>query len=121
MHKPLLITLGLLFAGLAMLGIFLPMLPTTPLLLVAVACFARSSDKLHERIVTHKTFGPLIRQWNETRSMPRKAKFYALVSIGITGVISISSVQSDDLKLLVTALLAIPVVIIIRIKTGVTN
>jgi len=113
--------LGLLFTGLALIGIFLPLLPTTPLLLVAVGCFAKSSEKLHDWIMTHNTFGPLIRQWHETRSMPRKAKVYALLSIGIGGVISVLSVDSDDLKFLVIALLVIPVVTIIRIKTRETN
>lgn len=61
MHKTLLIFFGLLFAGLAIIGIFLPVLPTTPLLLLAVGCFAKSSEKLHSWIITHKTFGPLIR------------------------------------------------------------
>lgn len=113
--------MGLLFTGLALIGIFLPLLPTTPLLLVAVGCFAKSSEKLHDWIMTHNTFGPLIRQWHETRSMPRKAKVYALLSIGIGGVISVLSVDSDDLKFLVIALLVIPVVTIIRIKTRETN
>ena len=117
MHKPLLISLGLLFTGLAVIGIFLPVLPTTPLLLVAVACFARSSEKLHDWIISHKTFGPPIRQWHETKSMTLKAKVYALLSIGIAGTISVTSLPSNNLKLLVIALLIIPVVIILKIKT----
>jgi uncharacterized membrane protein YbaN (DUF454 family) len=118
MHKPLLITLGFLFVGLAVVGIFLPVLPTTPLLLLALACFAKSSEKLHNWLLTHKTFGPLIRQWHETRSMPRRAKVYALISIVIAGGISFFSVDTLMLQLLLIAVLLIPVVIILRIKTA---
>lgn len=117
MHKPLLITLGLVLVGLAVLGIFLPVLPTTPLLLLALACFAKSSEKLHNWLLTNKTFGPLIRQWHETRSMPRKAKVYAIISIFIVGVISIVSVDAYILKILLIAMLLIPVVIILKIRT----
>ena len=118
MHKPLFITLGLVFVGLAVLGIFLPVLPTTPLLLLAVACFARSSQKLHDRILSHKTFGPLIRQWHETRSMPRRAKLYALSTICAGGAVSVLSVDTVTMKLILAAVLLIPVVIILKIKTS---
>jgi uncharacterized membrane protein YbaN (DUF454 family) len=118
MHKPLLITLGFLFVGLATLGMFLPVLPTVPLLLLALACFAESSEKLHNWLLTNKTFGPLIRQWHETRSMPRRAKVYALVIIFIGGGVSIFSVDTVMMKLLLTAVLIIPVVIILMIKTS---
>jgi len=117
MHKPLLITLGLLLVGLAVLGIFLPVLPTTPLLLLALACFAKSSKKLHDWLLTNKTFGPFIKDWNETRSMPRKAKIIAIITILITGSISVLSVNTVLLKLILAALLIIPVVIILRIRT----
>jgi uncharacterized membrane protein YbaN (DUF454 family) len=117
MHKPLLITLGLFFVGLTVLGIFLPVLPTTPLLLLALACFAKSSEKLHDWLLTNKTFGPLIKQWHETRSMPRKAKVYAIISIVIAGGISLLSVDTFMLKFLLIAALLIPVIIILRIKT----
>jgi len=100
------------------LGIFLPVLPTTPLLLLALACFAKSSEKLHKWLLRNKTFGPLIRQWHETRSMPRKAKVYALISIFVGGGISIFSVDTFMLKLILSAVLLIPVIIILKIKTA---
>jgi uncharacterized membrane protein YbaN (DUF454 family) len=117
MHKPLLITFGLICVGLAVLGIFLPVLPTTPLLLLALACFAKSSEKLYNWLLTNKTFGPLIRQWHETRSLPRKTKVYAFISIFIAGGISLLSMDMLILKLVLIAVLIIPVIIILRIKT----
>jgi len=117
MYKLLLITLGLFCVGLALLGIFLPVLPTTPFLLLALACFAKSSIKLHDWLLTNKTFGPLIKQWHETRSMPRKAKVYAIFSIFIVAGTSVISVDTFILKLLLIAALLLPVVIILKIKT----
>ncbi len=120
MHKPLLIALGLLFVGLAVIGIFLPVLPTTPLLLLALACFARSSEKLHTWLLQHKTLGPFIRQWHETRSMTRRAKVYALAAILTGGGISIFTADTVMMKLILAAVLIIPVVIILMIKTSKT-
>ncbi len=117
MYKSLLIALGFFFVGLAVLGIFVPVLPTTPFLLLALACFAKSSERLHHWLLTNKTFGPLIRQWHETRSMPRKAKVYAICSIFIVGGTSFISVDTFILKLLLIAALVLPVAIILKIKT----
>lgn len=117
MRKPILMTVGLMFVALAVLGIFLPVLPTTPLLLVAVACFARSSEKLHNWLLTNKTFGSLIKQWHETRSMPRRAKVYAFISIIVAGVVSVYSVETVELKLVVAAVLVVPIMIISKIRT----
>ena len=118
MHKLFLIILGLLFVVLAVVGIFLPVLPTTPLLLLALACFAKSSEKLHNWLLTNKTLGPFIRQWHETQSMSRTAKVYALITIIIGGGVSVYSVETNLVKLLLTAVLIIPVIIILKIKTS---
>lgn len=117
MHKPLLIILGLVLVGLAILGAFLPVLPTTPLLLLALACFAKSSEKLHDWLLTNKTFGAPIKQWQETKSISRKVKVYALITIVIGGTLSILAVDTKMHKLLLLAVLIIPVVIILKIKS----
>lgn len=118
MHNPLLIALGLILVGLAVLGIFLPLIPTTPLLLLALACFAKSSEKLHDWLLTHKTFGPVIRQWHETRSMSRKTKIFAMISIACAGTVSYLSVETAGLRFPLIAFLIIPVIVILRIKTS---
>ena len=117
MYKPFLTFLGLLFVGLAILGVFLPVLPTTPLLLLALACFAKSSEKLHTWLLTNKTLGAFIRQWQETKSITRKTKVYALITIFIGGALSILSVDTKMFKILLLAVLIIPVVIILKIKS----
>ncbi len=117
MHKPVLITLGLVCVGLAVLGVFLPVLPTTPLLLLALACFAKSSERLHSWLLSNKTFGPVIRNWEESRSMPRRAKLFALALIAVAGGSSAYFIENTALRLGVIAFLLVPVIIILSIRT----
>lgn len=72
---------GFLCVGLAALGVFLPLLPTTPFLLVAVACFARSSPRFYRALLDNRIFGPLIRDWREHHAVPRRAKLMAITAI----------------------------------------
>ena len=76
---------GFVLVGLAVLGIFLPLLPTTPLLLLAAACFSRSSERWHQWLLNHRTFGPIIRNWHERRCMPRRAKTVAVLMVILFG------------------------------------
>jgi len=81
--------LGFLFLGIAIIGIFLPLLPTTPLVLLAAACFARSSEKWHQWILRNETFGPMIRNWEENRCISCKVKLTAILSMVLVGGFSI--------------------------------
>ncbi len=71
--------------ALAALGVVLPLLPTTPLLLLAAACFARSSERCHRWLLQHRVFGPIIQNWQENRCMPPKAKITAVSMILLFG------------------------------------
>lgn len=79
---------GLLALALGVAGAFLPLLPTTPFVLLAAFCFSRSSERMHDWLMNRSPFGPLIRQWQEQRSIPPKARRRALLvmaaSFGIT-------------------------------------
>ncbi|HOU16144.1 MAG TPA: YbaN family protein [Anaerolineae bacterium] len=86
LRKTILVTAGIICVGVAMLGIFVPVLPTTPFLLLAAACFVRSSDRLYNWLVHHKWFGNYIRYYREYRAVTLKSKILALVMLwGVIG------------------------------------
>lgn len=88
-HRPMLIravwlTVGVLSLAVGAVGIILPGLPTTPFILLATFCFARSSDTFLSWLINSKCFGPILREWHENRALPsRKVKIYA-VSFALT-------------------------------------
>jgi uncharacterized membrane protein YbaN (DUF454 family) len=75
------IGLGLLFVGLAYLGSVLPVLPTTPFLLLASGCFARSSPRLHRWLRRTPYFGHLIRDWEDHRGIRPRVKAFAVCMV----------------------------------------
>lgn len=107
--------IGLMFVGLAILGVILPILPTTPFLLVAAACFAKSSPRLQKKLLANKTFGPLIHEWQQHRSIPRKAKRVALLTMILSVVWSAYLLQSFMLTALVFALVIGPFIFLWRL------
>ena len=76
--RPLFFILGWFFFVLGVVGAFLPVLPTTPIMLLALWCFARSSDRFHNWLYTHRVFGPPLQQWHEHRVIPVVAKCTAV-------------------------------------------
>ena len=81
----LLLAMGFVFVGLAGLGVVLPVLPTVPFLLVAAACFARSSSHFYRWLLANRLFGPMIRDWRETRSIPLRGKVSAIALVVLVG------------------------------------
>lgn len=77
--KLLLNIIGFLAVLLGIIGIFLPLLPTTPFLLLAAACFARGSDRMHRWLMEHRMFGSYLRDYYEGRGIPARAKVLAMV------------------------------------------
>ena len=77
-------TLGTLFLLLGIVGAFLPILPTTPFLLLATACYARSSHRFYNWLMNHPVFGPLIVEWRTYHSIPWRIKLVAVATMVIT-------------------------------------
>lgn len=76
--------LGLVSLTLGVVGVFLPLLPTTPFLLLAAVGFSRSSPRFHAWLIGHPVFGPPIRDWEQNRAIGRRAKKAATVAIALT-------------------------------------
>lgn len=89
---------GVLALCFGALGVLLPLVPTVPFMLLAAFCLARSSPDLHRWLVTHPTFGPPIRDWQETGSIRRPAKVLATCSIG--AVLGVSVAMGLPLRLI---------------------
>ena len=81
----ILLSLGLLCVGLAFIGIFIPGIPTTPFLIVALWAFAQSSKKFHAWLLNHKRFGTVLHNWEAHKVVPIKAKI-TMVILQITAV-----------------------------------
>ncbi|MEM1153877.1 MAG: YbaN family protein [Pseudomonadota bacterium] len=110
--------LGFLFLGLGLLGIPLPLLPTTPFLLLAAWFFARSSERWHQWMLEHEFIGPTLRSWEENRCVSRRVKFVAIVTMTCVGGSSlIFAMQATWLRLLTGLLLAIGAVTVLSLKT----
>jgi uncharacterized protein len=91
----LLVTCGTLCVALGVLGIFVPLLPTTVFLLLAAACYARSSARFHQKLLNHRWLGPYIRNYRSGRGMTRREKTVTLamlwMGIGATAIWSVSA------------------------------
>lgn len=100
-RKWLLVAAGILSVGLAIVGVFVPLLPTTPLLLLAAACFMRSSERLHEWLVTHRWLGPYIRNYREYKAITKRAKIVTLTLLwGTMGYTAFGVISSWPLRVL---------------------
>ena len=80
---------GVAALGLGIAGIFLPVLPTTPLVILAAGCFARSYRPFHEWLLAHRTFGPVLREWQEHRAIPWRTKITAIAMMAAAMTASI--------------------------------
>lgn len=119
MIKKLLTVLGVISLTLGIIGAFLPLLPTTPFVLLAAYLFAKSSDKFHQRLLNHRIFGQLIRDYNEDKSIPVHAKVIAISTMWMSMLFAIFFVAKDKLWLqIILGTIALGITIhILRYKT----
>jgi hypothetical protein len=80
----LLVAVGTLSVALGVVGIFVPLLPTTPFLLLAAYCYARSSERFYHRLMTNRWLGAYIRDYREGRGIPRRTKVVTVALLWLT-------------------------------------
>ncbi|MDY0014106.1 MAG: YbaN family protein [Rhodocyclaceae bacterium] len=84
---------GTIALALGVIGAFLPVLPTTPFVLLAAYCYSRASVRFHRMILENRLFGPVIHQWHASRTIPPKAKGAGLILMTLSFATSIVIVQ----------------------------
>jgi uncharacterized membrane protein YbaN (DUF454 family) len=82
--RPLWFALGWLFFAVGLVGAFLPVLPTTPFMILALWAFARSSERFHGWLYRHRIFGPPLQRWQEHRVIPTQAKAAAIGGMALS-------------------------------------
>lgn len=110
--------LGFVFLALALIGVFLPLLPTTPFVLLAAGCFAQSSERMHRWILANPTFGPMVRDWEQKRCVTCRVKTVAIASMVVVGGISVFlALDTLAWRLAGAALLLTGSLVVLRLKT----
>lgn len=113
--KHLLNVAGSVFLGLGIIGVFVPVLPTTPFLLLAAACYARGSRRLHAWLMSRPRLGEYIRRYREGRGIPAGVKFWTVGLLWVTiGYSALVVVESTALRIV---LFGIAVVVTAHIVT----
>ena len=97
--RPVYFVAGIVLVGVGIAGYILPFLPGTIWMILAAACFARSSPKFEAWLINHKTFGPSVVAWRQNGAIPRKAKFLAIGMMALSFVILIAFAHASALVL----------------------
>jgi uncharacterized membrane protein YbaN (DUF454 family) len=114
----LLVIAGTFFVGLGIVGIFVPILPTTPFLLLAAACYARSSQKFYGWLLNNKLFGSYIRNYLERKGISLRVKVVTLTLLWITIGSSVAFAVETLVLKLILVIIAIGVSIhILSVRT----
>ena len=113
MIRGIMVLVGTISVGLGILGIFLPVLPTTPFLLLAAACYARSSSRFYQWLLTNRWAGEYIRNYRERRGMPVAAKIGLIALLWLTLGISVGMVDHQGMHVLLALVaLGVPVLVL---------
>ncbi len=116
-RRALLITAGLAAVVAGTIGIVVPLLPTTPFLLLAAVCFVRSSDRLHRWLTTNRVFGSYLRNYQEHRAMPAGMKWCAISVLWLTIALSIVAIDSPPIRVVLVVVAVGVTILIARIRT----
>jgi hypothetical protein len=115
---PVIRSLGFVFLAVAALGVVLPLLPTTPFVLLAAGCFAQSSERMHRWILANPTFGPMVRDWNDKRCVSCRVKWIAIASMGLVGGFSlVVAIEAVSWRIVGALLLLTGVAVVANLQT----
>lgn len=109
--------LGAAALGLGALGVVVPLLPTTPFVLLAAFAFSRSSDRCHAWLLGHRVFGPLIRNWRAHGAISRPAKVAGILAMGAVVGVSVA-INAPSALLAVQALVLVAVAAFVLSRPG---
>ena len=116
--KGLLVVSGTLFLVLGVIGIFIPLLPTTPFLLLAAACYIKGSKKFYDWLIKNRWLGQYIKNYQDGKGVPFKVKIITIIVLWLTIIISTILFVSNLIIQIILFIIAIGVTIhIIKIKT----
>ena len=117
LKRRLLVIAGTVLTGVGILGIFVPILPTTPFLLLATACFVRSSQRFYNWLLNNRLLGIYISSYVQGKGIPRRVKIFTVVLLWTTIGLSMWLATQDVLIRVILVLVAVGVTIhIILIK-----
>ena len=117
--KRLLFVAGTLFTAIGIIGIIVPILPTTPFLLLAAACYLRSSERFYRRLLNHRLLGKYIGDYLAGRGMPLKTKIFTLLLLWVAIAISIYAGPQNLVVRIVLGAMAVGVtlhIVMIKVK-----
>ena len=117
MKRIILISLGCLCVGLGFVGVFVPGIPTTIFLIIALWAFTKSSEKLRHWLLNHKRFGPILNNWQEHKVVPRRAKILMVVLMSLAVVLFYYSLQNLYLTIGLIIILVLVAIYVISLPS----
>ena len=117
MKKIILISLGWLCVSLGFIGIFIPGIPTTIFLIIALWAFTKSSKKLRDWLLHHKKFGPILKNWQEHKVVPRRAKILMVVLMIFASILFYYSLQKLFLTIGLIIILVLVAIYVISLPS----
>ena len=117
MKRIILISLGWLCVGLGFIGIFVPGIPTTIFLIIALWAFTKSSKKLRNWLLNHKRFGPILNNWQQYKVVPRRAKILMVVLMSLASILFYYSLQNLYLTIGLVIILVLVAIYVISLPS----
>ena len=117
MKKMILISLGWFCVSLGFIGIFVPGIPTTIFLIIALWAFTKSSKKLRNWLLNHKRFGPILNNWQQHKVVPRRAKILMVVLMSLASILFYYSLQNLYLTIGLVIILVLVAIYVISLPS----